>query len=647
MSLIKPLVRRYRPRPLARPLGRRRGQPSGPTYSVSIAGLTTNPTYGATAQIGVELTASASGWTGDTPSSVAWQWYAGGEAISGATSATYTPVAGDDLANLYARATPADGGYSAKSSPAYVVRYAPPVAAGALEDQTYSQGSGNQSYGTGGDFTGGGLTFAVNTVSGVSINSASGVVTTDTTNLKASTAIVVTATNSGGAATSGYSLVVQEAPSITMTDLVHENGDNGEPDDLRAYFDTENVDETLYLSIATGSASLSVDGDDLFDQTGGTAVAEFDRITVGESGTPVNFENLTSASTGATKISGMVHNADGSIRSNVIDAADLAGALDMTPPTVSGTPSTNTAGTLVTVPMSEALFGTGAGVTISVGGSPVATDSVTLSGSNILVVPTTPIANGQVVTYAYDAGSGNIRDIRGNYMASASGSVTNNVPAASSFEATLIEGNVSDDLADTTYTVSGLDLSGYEKSHIVTGQGANPTAITIDGVSLNVTTDNIGNDYGGTSGTYWNVYEYDAAGTGGASASLIIEFATGQIGRGAIVIGINGATLDMIDGDFIRTDVSYVPPRTTTVTPSAAVNSLISCILCNDDPATVVWTGATLIPGAEYNGTYLKWSVARSDNVPVSAYDTTMNFSAATAGTVRGVLVTLAYSEAA
>lgn len=91
------------------------------TYSVQITGLTEG-----IAQIGVELTAVVGGWTGDTPSSVAYQWLSNGSPISGATGLTYTPAGAIDLTTLTFRATPSEL-YVQKTSLGYAVQYAPPT----------------------------------------------------------------------------------------------------------------------------------------------------------------------------------------------------------------------------------------------------------------------------------------------------------------------------------------------------------------------------------------------------------------------------------------------------------------------------------------------------------------------------------------
>jgi len=91
-----------------------------------------------------------------------------------------------------------------------------PVAAGALQDVTLTQATGVQTIQTAQDFTGSGLEYSINSVAGVTINPANGVVSVDTANVLASTSIVVTATNSEGSAQSSFSLVVEAVAALTQ-----------------------------------------------------------------------------------------------------------------------------------------------------------------------------------------------------------------------------------------------------------------------------------------------------------------------------------------------------------------------------------------------------------------------------------------------
>lgn len=212
MSLISSLVT-----PLALPVAVPLGgiAETVASYTVSIAGLTDNATYGATAQIGGTLTASASGWSGEAPSAVTWQWYDGTGVIGGATGPSYTPVPGDDLSTIYARATPSDGEYGARSSNAYTVRRASPTALGGIADQSFVAGAAIALLEVASDFTGSGLGFALAPASaplpaGLSL-SGSGQITGTPSAEAAGVTIIVRGTNSGGFADTAFGIAVGAA----------------------------------------------------------------------------------------------------------------------------------------------------------------------------------------------------------------------------------------------------------------------------------------------------------------------------------------------------------------------------------------------------------------------------------------------------
>ncbi|TFC21556.1 cell wall-binding repeat-containing protein [Cryobacterium sp. MDB2-10] len=89
---------------------------SAPTGAVAAGGIgTATPVISGTASVGAVLTAIPGTWT---PAGVgfAYQWLANGTAISGATSAGYTPVAADAGAALTVRVTGSAPGYQPASA---------------------------------------------------------------------------------------------------------------------------------------------------------------------------------------------------------------------------------------------------------------------------------------------------------------------------------------------------------------------------------------------------------------------------------------------------------------------------------------------------------------------------------------------------
>ncbi|MEM9840526.1 MAG: hypothetical protein AAF830_15405, partial [Pseudomonadota bacterium] len=139
--------------------------------------------------------------------------------ISGATGLSYTLVAADEGRDIRFRHRATNSGGEAFAASAPIVPLAPqasltpPVAAGALADQSFFLDTGTRTYDASGDFSGAELVFsAPNAPSGVSIASGTGILSIDTaaTGTLTATAIVVRATNGAGSADSGFSLSVAE-----------------------------------------------------------------------------------------------------------------------------------------------------------------------------------------------------------------------------------------------------------------------------------------------------------------------------------------------------------------------------------------------------------------------------------------------------
>lgn len=179
---------------------------SAQVVAATIAGLTSNPTYGQVAEIGIQLTGTISNLVGGE--AVSHAWTRDGAAIPGAISATYTPVAGDDLGVI--RYTPTVDSVEVVSA-GYTARYAPPVA-GSLAAVNETLGTGAPTVNVAAGFTGSDLTYT----EGVAWASISG--STLTINDEArSEVLTITATNSGGAATVDLSVTI--APSGENTIL--------------------------------------------------------------------------------------------------------------------------------------------------------------------------------------------------------------------------------------------------------------------------------------------------------------------------------------------------------------------------------------------------------------------------------------------
>lgn len=171
--------------------------PAPDRYTISVTGVTDNATFGPTAQIGTQLRASATQFSDGRPDSVSWQWRNAQGDIPGAVRSRYRPVKGDNLAEIYPRATPSEI-YAPQDGPVHLVRFAPPTVTEALPDVQFDTGSGAQTLDAKGAFNGSDLAYSVSTlVPGVLIDSETGLLNLSTT-VEANGMISVTATNSGG-----------------------------------------------------------------------------------------------------------------------------------------------------------------------------------------------------------------------------------------------------------------------------------------------------------------------------------------------------------------------------------------------------------------------------------------------------------------
>ena len=159
------------------------------------------------------------------------QWRGNGVAIAGATAASYTPVAADDGKDLTCLVSATSSAGTAQAATAALkVSYAAPTAkAGALTDVSYDQNSGAKTVAAAAAFTGAGLSYAV-TGAGASIDAATGVVTLSTNTLVSASAVTVTASNSGGTATSSFKVTVKAvltAPALVTAPALSGTGKIG------------------------------------------------------------------------------------------------------------------------------------------------------------------------------------------------------------------------------------------------------------------------------------------------------------------------------------------------------------------------------------------------------------------------------------
>ncbi|MEX2517893.1 MAG: Ig domain-containing protein, partial [Paracoccaceae bacterium] len=176
------------------------------------------PSFTGDALVGGTLIAMPGVWTGVPTPTIARQWLRDGAAIPDATAASYTPVAADDQRAISLRETAANSaGVAAATSGPAEIRYAAPIAGGALPDRQFALTSGAQTVDASIDFTG--AVGGVWSVSGAgAVIDGDGLVTIATDTPHSGVSVTATYTNSGGAASSAFEASVASAPSSITVD---------------------------------------------------------------------------------------------------------------------------------------------------------------------------------------------------------------------------------------------------------------------------------------------------------------------------------------------------------------------------------------------------------------------------------------------
>ena len=167
------------------------------------------PVLAGTGKIGSEVTVQPGAWSGDPAPDLALQWRCGGADIPGATEASYVPGPGDDGKDLACAVSAGNAAGSVLAVTASLrVSQVAPVAKGKLPEEIFDQGSGVQTVETAADFTGEALRFAV-TGAGATIDALTGRVGIPTDAPISGEMVVVTATNSGGQASSAFQVTIE------------------------------------------------------------------------------------------------------------------------------------------------------------------------------------------------------------------------------------------------------------------------------------------------------------------------------------------------------------------------------------------------------------------------------------------------------
>ena len=177
--------------------------PPAPTVAPSLSGA---------GRVGTPMLADPGLWSGDPTPVLSFAWRRNGADISGATGAEYTPVAADDGADLSCAVTASNASGTALAiTDAVRITYPAPVVAGSLADQVLDQGSGARMLDASATFTGAALVFGV-AGAGTSIDPATGILSIPADTPRAGETATVTATNSGGSASSAFRVTVKALP---------------------------------------------------------------------------------------------------------------------------------------------------------------------------------------------------------------------------------------------------------------------------------------------------------------------------------------------------------------------------------------------------------------------------------------------------
>ena len=165
------------------------------------------PTLSGTAKIGAALTVLPGLWSGGP--ALAFQWRRDGTDIAGATAVTYVPGPEDDRCELSCRVVALNvAGSASAETAALKATYVAPVARGALFDEVFDQGTGPQTVVARGDFSGAALSFAV-AGAAATVDPMTGIVSIPTDAAIDGAEVTVTATNSGGSASSRFLVTVE------------------------------------------------------------------------------------------------------------------------------------------------------------------------------------------------------------------------------------------------------------------------------------------------------------------------------------------------------------------------------------------------------------------------------------------------------
>jgi hypothetical protein len=222
--------------------------------------LVTPPSLAGSGVIGSPLTVDPGRWDGRPTPELTLQWRRDGADIAGAVAASYLPSADDDGAELGCAVTARNpaGELEAVAGPLRATRPAP-VVAGTLPDLLLEAGTGVRAVEAAAAFAGEALRFTASGA-GASVDPLTGVVAIPTDAELAEAPVTVTASNSGGSATTGFRVTVAAAIAAPeavggIPDLVLEQGAGAWTVSAQAAF----RGEALAFALEAAPAGVGID----------------------------------------------------------------------------------------------------------------------------------------------------------------------------------------------------------------------------------------------------------------------------------------------------------------------------------------------------------------------------------------------------
>ncbi len=395
------------------------------TFDATLSGLTTNPTYGASAEDGVALSADASNFSAAPPSVITYQWKTvESGAIAGATGQVYTPNAGlYDGETLYCTITP--DGYPPKDTDnPSVIRWVPPQAAGNPGEQFWDVGTGAQVIDMSQYATGDQLAWSV-AGQGCLINPATGLLSVITDSQAIGALATVTATNSGGAAAVVFTFHIEDLAAGPGPDL-------SQPI-LNDLTDTIGltVDEDCTIYWRRDPSATNPDPAQVI-AGGGHDSGSF-AVTQGANNANITFATGNDGLQEISFVAAVITNEPSLVRTVAIDIDTTAPALSISVPAAGATGVANDATPVLT--FSEPISaGTGTVSLYDVTGAATfevfdvvanagtGAGQVEIAGSDLTIRPTAPLTGGRDYAVLIDPGA--LRDIAGNDFAGITSTAT-------------------------------------------------------------------------------------------------------------------------------------------------------------------------------------------------------------------------------